>query len=262
MRISSIAQIVGGGTPSTTVAEYWNGQIPWVNAGDVSNANGRYIQNTAYRISERGLASCPARIMPKGTTIIIARGATVGRMAQLGMAMSFNQTCYGLLPSNGLDQDYLYYSMLFSINSIKALTYGTIFGTITTGSFEQWKIPFPPFPEQRLIATALSDVDALLAALDDLIAKKRLIKQGAMQELLTGKRRLPGFSGDWKIKKLGEVLTLRYGKSQLGISDDSGEFPIIATSGEVGRTNQYLYDKPSVIIGRKGTIDLGVFQMS
>lgn len=254
--IRSIAEIIGGGTPSTSVTEYWNGKIHWVSAGDISNSNGRYVQETAYHISELGLKSCSASMMPISTTVIIARGATVGRMAQLGNEMTFNQTCYGLRPTSELDQDYLYYSMLFSINSIKALTYGSIFGTITTNSFEQWKIPLPPFSEQRAIAAALSDVDALLAALDTLIAKKRLVKQGEMQELLTGKRRLLGFSGEWKPKKLWEVLILRYGKGQQGIVVDGGKYPIIATSGEVGRTDQYLYDKPSVIIGRKGTIDI------
>ena len=143
-RIGTIAAIFGGGTPSTTVSEYWDGQIPWVSAGDVSRSNGRYIRNTADSISKIGLASCSARIMPTGTTVIIARGATVGRMAQLGSAMAFNQTCYGLLPVGGTDQNYLYYAMLFSVNSMRALTYGTIFGTITTNSFEQWQIPFPP----------------------------------------------------------------------------------------------------------------------
>jgi type I restriction enzyme S subunit len=71
------------------------------------------------------------------------------------------------------------------------------------------KIPVPPLPEQRAIAAVLSDVDALIAALDALIEKKRLIKQGAMQELLTGKRRLPGFSEDWEIKTFGELVVLR-----------------------------------------------------
>lgn len=203
--IGSIAEIFGGGTPSTFVREYWDGEIPWVSAGDVSNADGRFIYETADSITELGLAYSPARILPMGTTIIIARGATVGRIAQLGNAMTFNQTCYGLLPRISLDKDYLYYSMLFSVPSIKALTFGTIFGTITTSTFQKWMIPVPPLPEQRAIATALGDVDALIASLDALIAKKRDIKQGAMQELLTGKKRLAGFGGEWEEKTLGQL---------------------------------------------------------
>ena len=67
----------------------------------------------------------------------------------------------------------------------------------------------PPLPEQRAIAAALSDVDALLGALDRLIAKKRDLKQAAMQQLLTGQTRLPGFHGEWEVKRLGDVATIR-----------------------------------------------------
>ena len=70
--------------------------------------------------------------------------------------------------------------------------------------FEQLCVVLPPLPEQRAIAAALSDVDALLAGLDRLIAKKRDLKQAAMQQLLTGQTRLPGFQGEWEVKRLGE----------------------------------------------------------
>jgi len=68
------------------------------------------------------------------------------------------------------------------------------------------KMAAPPLPEQRAIATALSDVDALLAKIDQLIAKKRDLKQAAMQQLLTGQTRLPGFGGEWEVKRLGDVI--------------------------------------------------------
>jgi type I restriction enzyme S subunit len=88
-------------------------------------------------------------------------------------------------------------------------------------------MPFitPPLPEQRAIATALSDGDALLAALDRLIAKQRDLKQAAMQQLLTGQTRLPGFTGKWETKRLGELASLSKG-SQLHSSemDDAGNF--------------------------------------
>jgi len=115
-------------------------------------------------------------------------------------------------------------------------------------------IPLPPLPEQRAIAEALSDVDAYLSALERLVAKKRAVKQGTMQALLTGRVRLPGFTGEWQVKRLGDVLQLQYGKSQKGVAVDGGSYPILATGGEIGRTDRYLYDKPSIIIGRKGTI--------
>jgi len=72
----------------------------------------------------------------------------------------------------------------------------------------------PTLAEQRAIAGALSDVDALIGALDQLLAKKRDLKQAAMQQLLTGHQRLPGFSGEWEVKQLGDVATIRDGTHQ------------------------------------------------
>ena len=80
--------------------------------------------------------------------------------------------------------------------------------------FEQLYVALPPLPEQRAIATALSDVDALLDGLDRLIAKKHDIKQAAMQQLLTGETRLPGFEGEWEVKTLGEIATIKDGTHQ------------------------------------------------
>lgn len=116
-------------------------------------------------------------------------------------------------------------------------------------------IPVPSIVEQIAIATALSDADALIDALEQSIVKKRQIKQGAMQELLTGKRRLPGFTGKWANWELGKVLVVTHGKSQKFVEDPNGEYPIWASGGKIGTANQFIYNKPSILIGRKGTID-------
>lgn len=113
----------------------------------------------------------------------------------------------------------------------------------------------PTNDEQHKIAEALTDADALIESLEKLLIKKRQIKQGAMQELLTGKRRMPGFQGEWRKSRVGDLLTIRHGRSQKQVECDSGEFPILATGGQIGWANQFLYDKPSVLIGRKGTIN-------
>lgn len=120
---------------------------------------------------------------------------------------------------------------------------------------ERLACPDPPLLEQRAIAVALSDADALLDGLDRLIAKKRDLKQAAMQQLLTGQARLPGFHGEWEVKRLGTELTICHGKSQRDVEAADGPYPILATGGQIGRASQPLYDKPSVLIGRKGTIN-------
>jgi type I restriction enzyme S subunit len=109
-------------------------------------------------------------------------------------------------------------------------------------------IPVPTKSEQTAIATALSDADALISSLEKLIAKKRNIKQGAMQQLLKPKK-------GWVKKRLGDVLKIKHGKGQKDVANESGPYPILGSGGIMGRANKFLYDKPSVLIGRKGTID-------
>lgn len=99
---------------------------------------------------------------------------------------------------------------------------------ITTDSVKSIIIPLPPLPEQRAIADALSDVDDLITALDKKIAKKRLIKQGVMQQLLTGKKRLPGFTEKWVEKKLGELVKITKGSTLTSDKFKIGNIPVIA----------------------------------
>ena len=137
----------------------------------------------------------------------------------------------------------------------KEIETGSTMKHLNVGDMKPLLIPSPPLPEQRAIANALTDVDVLLGALERLIAKKRDLKQAAMQQLLTGKTRLPGFRGEWEVKRLRDVLTICHGRSQNEVEVKDGPYPILATGGQIGKANRYLYDKPSVLIGRKGTID-------
>jgi len=160
----------------------------------------------------------------------------------------FNENLYGYF-------FYLYFSNHF-LARIMSMTAKSSVDSVRMEMIADMEIPFPPLKEQQAIATALSDVDALITSLDKLIAKKRNIKQGAMQQLLTGKKRLAGFGGEWEVKTLGEILKVRHGKSHFDVIYENGKFPILATGGEIGRTNSYIYNKPSALIGRKGTIDV------
>jgi len=126
---------------------------------------------------------------------------------------------------------------------------------VNRNDLHQLEVVCPPIAEQRAIARALSDADAWIESLEHLIEKKRRIKQGAMQDLLTGRRRLPGFEGEWEERRLGDALMIRHGRSQRDVVDPSGRYPILASGGEIGRANRFLWDKPSLLIGRKGTID-------
>lgn len=111
----------------------------------------------------------------------------------------------------------------------------------------------PPLPEQRAIATALSDVDALLDSLDRLIAKKRDLKQAAMQQLLTGKTRLPGFEGEWEVKQLGSVCSqVTTGKLDANAMSSNGEYRFYTCAKDFYFIDNYAFDCEALLISGNG----------
>ncbi len=175
-----------------------------------------------------------------------------------GLNGAYNVALIKAIPNGKIDHSYFYYSLkredLFQLIELLSRRSSGQTGVDLVG-LKAFKIGLPMLSEQINIATALSDIDALITALDKKITKKQQIKQGAMQQLLTGKKRLAGFSGEWVEKTIGQSLTIKHGKNQKDIEDSSGRYPILGTGGIMSFTNIPLYSKQSVLIGRKGTID-------
>ena len=114
--------------------------------------------------------------------------------------------------------------------------------------------PVPSVAEQRLIAAALSDADSLLAGLDRLIAKKRDLKQAAMQQLLSGQTRLPGFQGEWEVKRIDQFAPLQRGFDLPTSSIRAGDHPVVYSNGIQNHHAQFMVKAPGVVTGRSGTI--------
>jgi len=157
--ISQISDIYLGGTPKTSVNEYWDGDVFWASAKDISNCKSRYIETTERTITKEGVENSAAKILPKNTIVITSRG-TVGKVALLPFPMAFNQTCYGLLAKKGVDALFLFYRIKSLLGSIDSLSYGTVFDTITKKTFDELTCSFPEIEEQQAIAKILSDLDS------------------------------------------------------------------------------------------------------
>lgn len=126
---------------------------------------------------------------------------------------------------------------------------------IVMDTLAKMSIPIPPtLQEQRAIVSALSDVEALLAKLDQLIAKKRDLKQATMQQLLTGQTRLPGFSGEWEVKRLGDVAKIKTGSKNNQDKIEDGEYPFFVRSATVERINSYSHDCEAILVPGEGGI--------
>jgi type I restriction enzyme S subunit len=208
-KIGEIADIISGGTPSTRVSEFWNGNIYWCTPTDITGTEGKYLTKTDRCISEAGLKSSSANLLPPGTLLLCSR-ATIGDVKIATTKIATNQGFKSLVCKDEVDNEFLYYKVLTIKQNLVEKGIGSTFLEISKKDTASIEIAIPKSKgEQRTIAATLSDVDTLLAALDTLIAKKRLVKQGAMQELLTCKRRLPGFSGKWETINMAEHSTLK-----------------------------------------------------
>ena len=151
----------------------------------------------------------------------------------------------GQFKSDAVDPMYSGYAFraLAIRKQIVARGQGAIRANIGQVDLKKVVAPIPPLLEQRAIATALSDVDALLSKIDQLIAKKRALKQATMQQLLTGQTRLPGFSGVWELKRLGDAVEIRKGQLITEKTVVFGEIPVIAG----GKKPAYFHNEPNRI---------------
>ena len=138
-----IIDLLSGGTPSTAVPAYWNGEIPWVSAKDVGGAKGSFLLNTEKTISRQGVENSSTKMLPALTTIITARG-TVGSYCLLGRTMAMNQTNYGLKAKNNVGDYFVFFSTMQLIEYLRQQAYGTIFDTITTKTFRDTMTVQPP----------------------------------------------------------------------------------------------------------------------
>lgn len=189
--LGEVATIVGGGTPSTLNSAYWNGDIQWFTPAELSDSK-KYVSKSERTITERGLKESSAKLLPKGTVLLTTR-ASIGITAILENPASTNQGFQSLIAKNNCCSEFLYYVIPLIKDEMLSRASGSTFAEISAKKLSTITFQLPPLPEQQRIAKALSDVDALISTTEKLIQKKKNIKQGAMQELLTGKKRLPGF---------------------------------------------------------------------
>lgn len=155
--LSELIEIIGGGTPKTSIAEYWNGNIPWLSIKDFNNII-KYVYLTEKTITDLGLEKSSTKLLQKNDIIISARG-TVGELAMIPYPMAFNQSCYGIRAKEKIFSDYLFYWLKNIIQKLKAITHGSVFDTITRDTFDSLKINLPPLETQQKIAKILSALD-------------------------------------------------------------------------------------------------------
>ena len=248
--------LIGGGTPKTSVTEYWDGNIPWLSVKDFNNDN-RYVYTTEKHISEKGLANSSTKLLQKDDIIISARG-TVGELAMIPFPMAFNQSCYGIRAKAGIDKTFLYYLLKNIIKQLKAVAYGSVFDTITRDTFSNIFVNIPDEGSQGYIASILS-------AFDDKIALNNKINENLEQQAqLLYKQYFPYSVNDklpdgWHVGAVGEIVEIHDAK-RIPLSGaerakmKKKTYPYYGAAALMDYVDDYIFDGKYLLLGEDGTV--------
>ncbi len=238
VKLGDVCSINNGGTPKSKVREYWDGGVQWLTPKDMGKLSSRYVSMTGRQISQEGLDNSSAKIIPEESVILSCR-APIGHVAINQVPMSFNQGCKGLVPTDKILLEYLYYFLISSTQLLNDLGTGTTFKEISAKTLHQVDVPLPSIAVQQRIVAKL---DTVFTEIDEAINKAEA-KEAEVQKLKTSLLS-SFFNGDdlmWKTVKLGEVCLVRRGTTITKKQTVEGDVPVIGG----GTKPTYFHNEPN-----------------
>ncbi|MBV6474401.1 MAG: Type-1 restriction enzyme EcoKI specificity protein [Saprospiraceae bacterium] len=260
-KLGEVCHTTSGGTPSRQKASYYNGDIPWVKSGELDRG---LILDTEEKISEDAIKNSSAKVFPKGTLLIALYGATIGKLAFLGVDAATNQAICGIFKNANIDSNYLYHFLFYKKPNLVKQGIGGAQPNISQGILKNLDLPIPPLPEQQAIVTKIEELlsklengkQQLQTAQQQLKVYRQSLLKWACEGKLTNKNVKNGvLPKGWKIEKLGVVCEIKNGKNQKLVVNPNGKFPIYGSAGKMGYADSYICEAGSTIVGRKGTIN-------
>lgn len=188
-KIGAISSMGSGGTPLSSVSRYYGGSIPWVSISDMTHG-GKYINRTEKTLTEEGVASSAAKLY-EPDVVLYAMYASIGECSLAVGRVASSQAILGIKTGPMLNREFLYYWLQYLKPRVKLLGQQGAQSNLNAGMVRDFVIQLPLPDEQAAVAGVLSDVDYEISALERRVEKARTIKTGMMQQLLTGRVRLP-----------------------------------------------------------------------
>jgi type I restriction enzyme, S subunit len=262
--LGSCAKFLSGGTPSKGRTEFWEGDIPWVSSGEMTEAR---IYDTPLHISEEG-AKEGSRIVPENTVLAVVRGMSLAKEFRVSLTkreMAFNQDLKGFECADDVDSEFLFYSLFARRTHIRGLATEASHGTkrLETDVLSSFEIPVPKNKDVQ------KRIVALISRYDDLIEnnqRRMKLMEEALRQLYREwfvRLRFPGneharitngVPEEWKRTTLGEHVTLNYGKALKAEARTDGPHPVYGSSGIIGSHDKALAAAPGIVVGRKGNV--------
>ena len=206
VQLKSIGQIIGGGTPKTSVADYWNGDISWITPADLGKNTSKWILKGAKSITQKGLDESSAKLMPEGSVVYSSR-APIGHIAIAAHELCTNQGCKSFAPDTQfITTEWAYYMLIARTRDIQSRASGTTFKEISgKGIGETW-VSLPPQAEQKRIVTRLEKVFAEIAraekAYEELQTLAGVLRGQILQEAIQGKL-VPQLAEEGVVEQIG-----------------------------------------------------------
>ena len=238
VRIKNFTEVITGGTPSTSKSEFWeNGNIPWLNSGEL---NQKIVTSSRNYITKLGLEKSSSRLMPKDTVLIALTGSTTGVVGYLTFEACANQSVTGILPSENHNSKYLYYYLNSIRPKVLSDAYGGAQPHISQGYVKELEIPLPALATQQRIAAILDQAEAIIQNNRAIVQKYDELTQSLFLDMF----------GDpihnlkkWAVVKFSEVGNLDRGKSKHRPRNApellNGPYPLIQT-GDVANSGGYI----------------------
>ncbi|HOR79133.1 MAG TPA: restriction endonuclease subunit S [Anaerolineaceae bacterium] len=249
--IGEVCEIVNGGTPKTGVAEYWDGSHQWITPAEMGKRSTPYIDETARKLTDAGMANSSAQLLPPFSVILSSR-APIGHLVINTVAMATNQGCKGLVPSKAIHHKFLYYYLTSIVDLLNELGTGATFKELSGSKLKEVPVPIPPLPEQKRIVGILDEafegIATAKANAEKNLQNARALFESYLQSVFTQR-------GDgWVEKPLGECFKLKSGDSLTSKAMNAGAYPVFGGNGIAGMHNEFNLSGNNVIIGRVGAL--------
>jgi type I restriction enzyme, S subunit len=214
VKLGEVGKIISGGTPSTSIPEYWNGNINWISPSDLTGYKESKIKTGKKSITEFGLKNSSARLMPKGSILFSSR-APIGYVVIADAEMCTNQGFKNIIPNEKINNYYLFYYLKASKQLAESYANGTTFKEISLKSFSELPFPLPPLPTQQAIVAKIetlftqldNGIQQLKTAQQQLKTYRQTVLKYAFEGKLTNKNVKDGeLPKGWEVIKLEEVL--------------------------------------------------------
>ena len=205
VKLGEVAEIIGGGTPSTTATNYWDGEIVWFNPSEIGKK--KYVSNSNRTISFQGLSNSGARLLPKGTVLLTTR-ATIGEIAIANVECTTNQGFQSVVTGHEANNEYVYYFLSTQKVYLLRHSSGSTFLETPSSVIRNLPLRLPSLAEQKKIAALLSLIDERIEVQNAIIKEQEALKAALLRRLFDRTLRFPEFTDEWKKYQNSEVFEI------------------------------------------------------